>query len=94
MIYWNVCYRCKNGVRAEFYQALCSQKIREKTLGEAGCVRYDFFFDAQDPDVLLLVEIWTDHESQNTHRQTKTCHQLQVLKAEYCVDTVIDKFKA
>lgn len=92
MIYWNVFYQCKPGSRKDFYQALSNQEIRKKTLREAGCIKYDFFLDTQEPDVLLLTEAWVDKETQYAHCKTDVYHQLQVIKAEYCIDTVINKF--
>ena len=89
---WKVFYQCKPGSRKDFYQALSDQEIRKKTLREAGCIKYDFFLDTQEPDVLLLTEAWDDLESQSAHHLTDACRQLQAIKAEYCIGTTIDKF--
>lgn len=94
MIYWNVCYKCKSGTRELFYKELSEQDIRRKTLSEEGCLRYDFFFDAQDQDKLLLIEVWKDTEAQNDHHTTEAFYQLQDIKAKYCMDTAIDKLGA
>ena len=55
MLTWNVTYHCKPGQRDAFYKALCDLGIRENSIHEEGNLKYDYFFDAQDPDALLLV---------------------------------------
>ena len=77
MLTWNVTYHTKPGQRTAFYQAITDLGVRENSLQEEGNVKYDYYFDAQDPNALLLVEIFA---------------RLQVLKVKYCADVTIDKF--
>ena len=92
MLTWNVTYHCKPGQREAFYQVLCGLGVRANSLGEAGNVKYDYFFSAQDPDALLLVESWTSPELQQAHCQTELFARLQAKKAEFVERTEIDKF--
>lgn len=92
MLTWNVTYHCKPGKREEFYKAICELGVRANSNSEAGNVKYDYFFDAQDADALLLVETWTEPALQEAHCQTETFAKLQALKAEYCETVSIDKF--
>lgn len=92
MLTWNVTYHCKPGKREEFYKAISDLGIRANSTGEAGNLKYDYFFDAQDPDALLLVESWTEPALQQAHCETDLFARLQALKAEYCEAVTIDKF--
>lgn len=92
MLTWNVTYHCKPGQRDAFYQAVIDLGVRENSIHEEGNVKYDYFFDAQDPDALLLVETWTTPALQAAHCQTKTFAKLQALKARHCDHVTIDKF--
>lgn len=92
MLTWNVTYHCKPAQRTAFYEALSRLGVRENSRGEEGNVKYDYYFDAQDPDVLLLVETWTDPSLQEAHCQTELFAQLQALKAKFCSGVTIDKF--
>lgn len=92
MLTWNVTYHTKPGQRAVFYQALADLGVRENSLHEEGSVKYDYYFDAQDPDALLLVETWTEPSLQEAHCQTDIFAKLQALKAKFCTDVTIDKF--
>ena len=92
MLTWNVTYHCKPGQRDEFYKALCVLGVRANSLSEAGNVKYDYFFAAEAPDDLLLVETWTDPALQKAHCETELFARLQELKTQYCDSVAIDKF--
>lgn len=92
MLTWNVTYHCKPGQREDFYQALCSLGVRENSIHEEGNLKYDYFFAAEAPDDLLLVEAWTEQSLQDAHCSTEIFAQLQALKALYCDSVHIDKF--
>ena len=92
MLTWNVTYHCKPGQRDAFFQALCQLGVRNNSIHEEGNLKYDYFFDAQNTDALLLVESWTSPELQQVHCETELIAQLQALKAQFCDNVHIDKF--
>ena len=92
MLTWNVTYHCKPGKREAFFKAISELGVRGNSNREEGNLKYDYFFDAQDPDALLLVESWTEPALQQAHCQTEIFTRLQALKAEYCENVTIDKF--
>lgn len=93
MLTWNVTYRTKPGKREEFFKALTELGVRENSIHEAGNRKYDYFFDAQDPDVLLLVESWDSPEAPAAPLPDGAlCPGCRQLKAELCESVTIDKF--
>ena len=92
MLTWNVTYHCKPGKREAFFKAISELGVRGNSNREEGNLKYDYFFDAQDPDVLLLVETWTEPALQEAHCRTETFDKLQILKAEYCDSVTANKF--
>ena len=92
MLTWNVTYHCKPGQRDAFFQALCQLGVRNNSIHEEGNLKYDYFFDAQNTDALLLVESWTSPELQQVHCETEIFAQLQALKAQFCDNVHIDTF--
>lgn len=92
MLTWNVTYHCKPGQRDAFYQALCALGVRANSRAEDGNCRYDYYFAAEAPDDLLLVETWTTPELQQAHCQTEKFAQLQECKAQFCDSVEIEKF--
>jgi len=92
MLTLNVYYRCNPGQRDAFYKELCDLGIHGISNGEKGNVKYDYFFDVQDPDVLLLIETWESQEDLTAHSSTETFAKLQALKGVYCADVKLDRF--
>lgn len=92
MLTWNVAYHTKPGQREAFFRAISDLGVRENSLREEGNVKYDYYFDARDPDTLLLVESWTEPAFQEAHCRTECFARLQALKARFCESVTIDKF--
>lgn len=93
MLTLNVYYRCKAGQRDAFYKELCGIGVHALSNSEAGNVKYDYFLDVQDPDVLLLIETWESQEALTAHSSTETFAKLQALKKVYCTDVKLDRFE-
>ena len=94
MLTWNVTYHCKSGQREAFYQALCQLGISDNSMSEEGNLGYNYYFAAEVPDDLLLVESWTKPELQQAHCGTPIFAQLQALKAQFCTGVEIEKFNS
>ena len=92
MLTWNVTYHCRPGQREAFYRALCELGVGVNSRAEAGNCRYEYYFAAEAPDDLLLVETWTSPELQQAHCETAIFAALQALKARFCESVEIDRF--
>ena len=63
-----VTYHCgSKEVRDRFYTDIKANQIGEKSRAEAGCIRYDYFFPADDDTRILLWEQWESREAQKVH---------------------------
>ena len=93
MLTWNVTYHCKMGQREDFYRALCALGIRDNSREEEGNRGYDYYFAAEAPDDLLLVESWESPALQKAHCETAIFAELQALKIRFCESVEIDKFQ-
>ena len=89
--YLEVHYLVKAGLREEFYERILSEGIDDASRNEAGCEKYAYYFSADDPDELLLLEVWADGEAVRLHSQTPHFARLGELKKEYVADTVINR---
>ena len=54
---------------------------------------YDYYFAAEAPDDLLLVESWESPALQKAHCETAIFAELQALKIRFCESVEIDKFQ-
>ena len=81
----NVTYTMKPGLRAEFLREVSEHGIQKAVLAEEGCLQYQYFEAVDEPDKLLLVEKWTDPESQKVHTTQPHMDLIAAVK-DRCVD--------
>ena len=87
-----VTYKTKPDMRENFVSEVSVSGILEQIRGEDGFVSYDYYYDAADPDRLLLVEEWASEERQKHHLQTDHMRRLQEIKEKYVLETAVRKF--
>ena len=85
----NVVYTLKPGKRAEYLEALHRAGIPEVVWKEEGCLSYDYYLDAQDPDKLLLVERWESRAAQQLHLRQPHMAAAIAMKRDHVADTVL-----
>ncbi len=81
-----VTYHAKSGKAQEFVRELESSGAAEKVRKENGCIRYDYFFSASDPDTVLLFEEWESVEHQQIHLTQPHIAQIKAAKEKYILD--------
>ena len=94
MLVLNVTYKCKPGTMKTFLDAVLAEGIDVASRAEDGNFRYEFFLPAAGGDDLLLMEKWRDADAHAAHRLTLHYARLSELKADYVLDTVIERFQA
>lgn len=90
MIKVEVKYILKPDQRDNFYNAIVNQGIDVAAKNEEGNIKYDFDIP-EEKDILYLHEIWKDQEALTAHGQMDHYAVLGKLKAEYVIDTIIEK---
>ena len=84
-------YTAKDGCREAFVREIVETGILTLIRQEAGCLAYDYYFSAQDENVVLLIERWESAEHQRIHMQQPHMTRLRELKAQYIDDTAMGK---
>ena len=88
-----VTYDVKPGCREKFLQDIIDAGIDKKIRNEKGCVYYNYYFAAQKPDELLLLEEWESAEDQKVHMTQPHMQQLFAIKDKYCNGTKLVKYE-
>ena len=83
-------YEMKPGMREDFLSAVAGAGLRQAVLAEKGCRQYDYFRDVDDPDVLLLAELWDSREDQQVHMGQPHMAALPRLKEQYVRQTALE----
>ena len=86
-----VTYRTHPGKGAAFLREITEAGITEKIHGEDGCIAYDYFYSAADPDTVLLVEEWASEPHQQRHLETPHMAELARIKEKFVGHTAVRK---
>jgi quinol monooxygenase YgiN len=92
MIIQVVSYICKEDQKEDFWKDIVAAKIEQLGKNECGNIRYNFYSDLEDKNVLLLVESWQDAKSLDDHYQSDNFKKLGDLKKKYVMRTIIEKY--
>ena len=92
MIVLNVTYRCKAGMREKFLEAIKAEGLDAACRAEAGNIKYDFYFAADNPDELFLVEYWRDAEAVAIHNGMPHFKRFGELKKKFVEETDLKKY--
>ena len=86
-------YKCKQGCRDRYYEAIRNDRIDEMSRAEDGCIRYEYSLGIDD-DELILTEVWRDAAAIDFHKNSAHFARLGELKAEFVENTEFMKFSA
>ena len=92
MLGLNVTYTMKPGKREDFVSQVTDQGILAAIRAEEGCLGYHYFYSAEDPDQLLLVERWTDEQAQAVHMGQPHMKRLAAIKEACALDTRLERY--
>ncbi|MBR6633852.1 MAG: antibiotic biosynthesis monooxygenase [Clostridia bacterium] len=87
MFYYYVVQTAKDGCREKFVEELNASGVSDAIRAEDGCIKYDFYYSENNPNEILLVEIWETQKHQQVHLTQPHMDTLRAIKEKYIVDT-------
>ena len=84
-------YTAKPGGGEKFVREITASGILDAVRAEDGCISYDYYFSAESPDTVLLVEKWASAKQQEVHLQTAHMAELMRIKEKYILNTAVEK---
>lgn len=83
-----------HGEKAKAFAAEMQQSgLRAAVLAEEGCMQYDYYLPLAEENCVLLVEHWHDQAALDKHAAGEPMARLKALKAEYGLETGIERFE-
>ena len=79
----NIYYTGKNGNARKFAEEMLSSGLVEQIRGEEGNEKYAYFFPAEDPETVLLIDRWRDQAALDVHHKTPMMEQIAALRTKY-----------
>lgn len=79
----NIRYTAENGNVQKYVEEMEKSGIADKIRSIEGCIRYDYFFPADDPNGLLLIDEWADQEALNRYHSSPIMQEAAALREKY-----------
>ena len=88
----NIYYTGKNGNARKFAEEMTSSGLVEQIRGEEGNEKYAYFFPAEDPETVLLIDRWRDQAALDVHHKTPIMEQIAALRTKYQLKMRVERF--
>ena len=88
----NIYYTGKNGNARKFAEEMISSGLVEQIRGEEGNEKYAYFFPAEDPETVLLIDRWRDQAALDVHHKTPMMEQIAALRTKYQLKMRVERF--
>ena len=82
-----VTYIAKPGCGHAFVEELEASGVASAVRAEDGCIRYDYYYSAKDPDVVFLFEEWVSETHQQIHITQPHIATLKQIKEKHILET-------
>ena len=92
MITVNLYYKGSNGSARAFAEEMESSGIAADIRAEKGNLRYQYFQMLDDPEIILLIDSWTDQAAIDSHHASPMMKQLAELRDKYDLHMKVERF--
>ena len=94
MIIVRVKYRTPDGQREAFLQQLFDEGLPQACRAEEGCISYDYFLNYEDPNEILLIEMWKNGDALMKHGKEPHFTRLGQVRIEAGVQSTVESYDA
>lgn len=88
----NLYYTGSGDAAHEFAQAMTDRGIVGQIRQMPGNLRYQYFYPADDPHTVLLIDSWQDQESLDAYHQSPLMAQVAALREQYDLHMTAERY--
>lgn len=88
----NLYYTGVNGNARKFAKEMESNGTADLIRSEKGNERYEYFFPMNDPETVLLIDIWKDQESIDIHHASPMMKTITELREKYDLHMKVERY--
>ena len=88
----NIYYTGTNGNARKFAEEMKASGLTEKIRAEKGNLHYDYFFPMDDPETVLLIDVWENKEALDFHHKSPMMKEIAALREKYRLKMRVQKF--
>lgn len=89
----NIYYTGENGNARKFANEMISSGIVDRIRKEEGNLKYEYFFPADNPETILLIDKWVNEEALNIHHKSPMMKEIAELRDKYHLKMRVEKYK-
>ena len=88
----NIYYTGTNGNARKFAEEMTSSGLVEAIRAEEGNEKYAYYFPAEDPETVLLIDRWRDQAALDIHHKTPMMAQIAALRKKYNLKMRVERY--
>ena len=88
----NLYYTGTNGSARRFAKEMLSSGIVDAVRAEEGNERYEYFYPAEDPETVLLIDRWRDQAAIDSHHKSPMMAQIAALRDKYHLRLRVERY--
>lgn len=79
----NIRYTGENGAARKYVEEMEKSGIADRIRAVEGCIGYEYFFPANDPEGVLLIDTWEDQAALNRYHSSPAMQEAAALREKY-----------
>lgn len=88
----NLYYTGSNGSARKFAEEMMESGLVDAIRAEAGNEAYAYFFPAEDPETVLLIDRWRDQAALDAHHKSPMMEQIALLRKRYKLKLRVERY--
>ena len=88
----NIYYSGSDGNAKKFAEEMTASGLVDAIRAEPGNQRYAYFFPADDPETVLLIDRWRDQAALDVHHKTSMMTQIAQLRKKYKLKMRVERY--
>lgn len=88
----NIYYTGTNGNARKFVEEMESSGTADAIRNEAGNLKYEYFFSANDAETVLLIDVWKNQEDIDIHHSSPMMEKIKDLREKYNLYMKVERY--
>lgn len=88
----NIYYTGQNGSAKKFAEEMQTSGLVDQIRNEPGNEKYEYFFPADDPETVLLIDRWKNEEALDAHHESAMMQEIAKLREKYHLHIKVEQF--
>ncbi|MCD8221501.1 MAG: antibiotic biosynthesis monooxygenase [Clostridiales bacterium] len=88
----NLYYTGSGGNARKFAQEMVSGGTVARIRAEEGNLRYEYFYPVDDPETVLLIDMWRDQAALDAHHASPMMREISELREKYNLHMKVERY--